>query len=288
MTLDGGSATPPTADVPAWVPRRRLRACVEAWPAADTGYYDPRCCRFPKSCSATVYSDEHVTEDDLEPARVLDHSGVAGEPEATTKGSVNAVTVPPTPTHVDTVSGPAAATPGAQTGASVTMTGFGGRTLEGKLLPSGVTGAVSELRACAYLMTLGYYVYRCESPAAPFDLVAYRDGVCLRVEVKSLSKSKDHLAPGFCAPRNLEWDLLLVVGPDKVFTFERSTSIEEARRQVRVHYGFPPSARTEIQPCGTPAAYSRHRDREEEPCEPCRLAMKAYDLARRRAVKSAS
>lgn len=29
--------------------------------------YDPRCCRFPKSCSATVYDAELVTEEELEP-----------------------------------------------------------------------------------------------------------------------------------------------------------------------------------------------------------------------------
>lgn len=49
-------------------PRRRLRACVESWPMAETGDYDPRCCRFPKSCSATVYDRHRVTEADLEPA----------------------------------------------------------------------------------------------------------------------------------------------------------------------------------------------------------------------------
>ncbi len=51
-------------------PRRRLKACVENWPGAEIdGDYDPRCCRFPKSCSASVYDDEHVTDDDLEPQR---------------------------------------------------------------------------------------------------------------------------------------------------------------------------------------------------------------------------
>lgn len=52
-------------DLPA--PTRRLRACVEAWPDCFTGGYDPACCRFPKSCSATVYDPEHVTDDQLEP-----------------------------------------------------------------------------------------------------------------------------------------------------------------------------------------------------------------------------
>jgi hypothetical protein len=46
---------------------RRLRVCVEAWPECETGLYDPRCCRFPKSCSCTVYDQELVEESDLEP-----------------------------------------------------------------------------------------------------------------------------------------------------------------------------------------------------------------------------
>lgn len=46
---------------------RRLRACIEAWPDCHTGGYDPVCCRFPKSCSATVYDPEHVGDDQLEP-----------------------------------------------------------------------------------------------------------------------------------------------------------------------------------------------------------------------------
>ncbi|GEL47422.1 hypothetical protein CHO01_25380 [Cellulomonas hominis] len=45
---------------------RRLRACVERWPEAETGEYNPSCCRFPKSCSATVYDPEMVADDDLE------------------------------------------------------------------------------------------------------------------------------------------------------------------------------------------------------------------------------
>jgi hypothetical protein len=29
----------------------RDAACVERWPECESGSYDPRCCRFPKSCS---------------------------------------------------------------------------------------------------------------------------------------------------------------------------------------------------------------------------------------------
>lgn len=50
-------------------PKPRIRACVEAWPDCETGLYDPRCCRFPKSCSATAYDPEQVTEEYLEDPR---------------------------------------------------------------------------------------------------------------------------------------------------------------------------------------------------------------------------
>lgn len=32
----------------------RDAACVAAWPGCGSGEYDPRCCRFPKSCSAGI------------------------------------------------------------------------------------------------------------------------------------------------------------------------------------------------------------------------------------------
>ena len=28
--------------------------CVERWPECEDGAYDPRCCRFPKSCSCSL------------------------------------------------------------------------------------------------------------------------------------------------------------------------------------------------------------------------------------------
>lgn len=59
---------------PAEPPTRRLRACVEAWPNAETGEYNPACCRFPKSCSATIYDPETVAETDLEPELKADHA----------------------------------------------------------------------------------------------------------------------------------------------------------------------------------------------------------------------
>jgi hypothetical protein len=48
---------------------RRLAACVEAWPEAEEGMYDPRCCRFPKSCSPYPYPEQVAAGNvELEPA----------------------------------------------------------------------------------------------------------------------------------------------------------------------------------------------------------------------------
>ncbi len=53
---------------------RRLRLCVERWPDALSGTYDPRCCRFPKSCSPHGYLEAvavgNLTDADLEPLRL--------------------------------------------------------------------------------------------------------------------------------------------------------------------------------------------------------------------------
>lgn len=50
---------------------RRFKACVEAWPECESGLYDPRCCRFPKSCSPHGRIEAvlagNLTDADLEP-----------------------------------------------------------------------------------------------------------------------------------------------------------------------------------------------------------------------------
>lgn len=40
---------------------------------------------------------------------------------------------------------------------------------------------------------------------------------------------------------------------------------------------------TELKPCGTTAAYQRHRKRKEEPCAACRTAVAEYNRAYRAA-----
>lgn len=65
ITVAGGLCDP--AQWPSKAsPPRRLRACVEAWPECQEGEYNPKCCRFPKSCSCIVYDEQHVTEAELE------------------------------------------------------------------------------------------------------------------------------------------------------------------------------------------------------------------------------
>ena len=41
---------------------RRIKACVEAWPDCAEGEYNPYCCRYPKSCSCTIYNDDVNTD----------------------------------------------------------------------------------------------------------------------------------------------------------------------------------------------------------------------------------
>ena len=50
--------------LPADGQRPRLAECIENWPDCREGDYDPRCCRFPKSCSCDIYDEETQMDDD--------------------------------------------------------------------------------------------------------------------------------------------------------------------------------------------------------------------------------
>lgn len=100
-------------------------------------------------------------------------------------------------------------------------------------------GAASELFTCAYLLAKGYHVFRSESPSCPFDLIAYREGVYARVEVKSLSR-KTEFAPTFTWPSNDEWDLLIVVDEDGSCIEVQSHDQHEARKVIRQALGLRP------------------------------------------------
>lgn len=49
---------------------RRDSRCVEAWAWCESGEYNPYCCRFPKSCSATSVPNRVYRRGILEPARI--------------------------------------------------------------------------------------------------------------------------------------------------------------------------------------------------------------------------
>lgn len=144
-------------------------------------------------------------------------------------------------------------------------------------------GAASELLVCAALIGAGYHVYRAESPHAPFDLVAYQDGVCQRVEVRSITVHPDERhAPTFPWPKHSDWDLLAVAGIDRIFFFDAATAVDEARDIVRVHYGFEPlSSLRPANVCGTMSGYTRHKRAQEPGCSECMEAMRTYYRAQR-------
>lgn len=48
--IEGSGVVPDPTPEPA-----RKAACIVAWPECVDGTYDPRCCRFPKSCSCEVW-----------------------------------------------------------------------------------------------------------------------------------------------------------------------------------------------------------------------------------------
>ena len=101
-------------------------------------------------------------------------------------------------------------------------------------------GTASELLACAELIRQGYYVFRAIGPHSPFDLVAYRDGHCLRVEVKTVSHRRqgEREYVGFATPANDEWDLLMIVDPQHVFTFTPDVARPQMCAELRHYFGL--------------------------------------------------
>lgn len=56
---------------------------------------------------------------------------------------------------------------------------------------------------------------------------------------------------------------------------------ERDRRRLRERLGLPDRVDRAVEPCGTDAAYERHRRHGEEPCGPCREAHRLAGIARR-------
>jgi hypothetical protein len=58
-------------------------------------------------------------------------------------------------------------------------------------LPSGKTGAVSELLVCAHLLRLGFDVFRAVSQSAPCDIIATKGNDVRRIEVRTGWRKRD-------------------------------------------------------------------------------------------------
>lgn len=72
----------------------------------------------------------------------------------------------------------------------------------------------------------------------------------------------------------------------KTCTIDGCNQPPKARGWCRKHYNRwhrhgDPSIKQQLKPCGTVAGYRRHKDRGEEACKPCLLAMNKYNRERR-------
>lgn len=75
--------------------------------------------------------------------------------------------------------------------------------------------AVGEMAAAADLMCRGFFVYRCLSQTGPFDLLAYKEGRMLRIEVRCGVLDKQGQAR--CStPAPGRYDVLAVVLSDRI------------------------------------------------------------------------
>ncbi len=88
-------------------------------------------------------------------------------------------------------------------------------------------GVISELRVEVDLLSKGYHVFRSESPGCPCDIVAIRNGECIKVEVKSISSNRgirksdyqEHL-PGF-----IDWWAFVL--PNKIIYAKSENSCQD-------------------------------------------------------------
>jgi len=82
-------------------------------------------------------------------------------------------------------------------------------------------GSAFELIVSADLLGKGYHVYRSMTMCAPFDLAAYKDGICKKVEVKSTFNKEKKLAKCNFAltVKEINYDVLALVDRTNKFIF---------------------------------------------------------------------
>jgi Holliday junction resolvase len=82
-----------------------------------------------------------------------------------------------------------------------------------KGLSTSTIGAINELRVAGDLMTKGYEVFRALSPACSCDLVALKNGVLSRIEVRTAYRSRTGITRN---ATNFRGDILAFVLPKKI------------------------------------------------------------------------
>jgi len=70
-------------------------------------------------------------------------------------------------------------------------------------ISAGTVGAIAEMAVAVDLMEKGYAVFRALSPACLCDLIALKDGVSLRVEVRTGYKGEKEKTSFPLAPRDI-------------------------------------------------------------------------------------
>jgi len=64
------------------------------------------------------------------------------------------------------------------------------KMFKGPALNTGKLGAIHELEACAYFLTRGYEVFRNVAQSGKADLILYKDGVYMQVDVTTGTAAK--------------------------------------------------------------------------------------------------
>lgn len=83
----------------------------------------------------------------------------------------------------------------------------------------GNSGAYSELLAAASLLRHSYYVFRNMGPHGPCDLIALKEGKCLRVEVKTETPGSKQVPRHNGYDFGIDYDVMAVVGHDGDVSF---------------------------------------------------------------------
>jgi len=87
--------------------------------------------------------------------------------------------------------------------------------------PNGHRGAMGEFLVCIDLISEGWHAFRSATPAAPFDLVAYKGEHLLKVEVKIANKKwreddSHYIRHGVTSGKH---DILALVLPDSTIEY---------------------------------------------------------------------